>query len=601
MTSAYSESQYSDYISFMKAKKENANKKSHKVITEYFDYTNDPYSHDNASVVEEIEKCKFDCEKKYKNPHFYNETQNNQNCYQTNQQQQQQNYIDPQMYFQQQQTPQTANFYSPQQQLPYCAAPQLMNEANFYSQPGQQVPYCPPAPPQGNNQQFPYYPNGPQGTMMPQQIAEHNFINKPQLNESKILPQPNFYPQQQQTPYCPQANNMTVQNQTGQKMPNCDENAYQNFYPQQNQPCQQTPAYCPQVNNVPKQNQTGQQMPFSCPPPLQVADEKGYPNYYTQQTPCCSQATHMPKQNQPGQPMPFSPAPQPPQMPDENGLQNKTDCNGCHQNNGMPQSAGNCGQGQQTCGKCCAKSRRPKCGPIFVPEYEQEEPRNNCMQDNIEIIKAETIYVKRDEHQQQDFQCFVTGQACGDTAKLGAPCSYGQAPRSCRPCHQKDPDPFSSQNPIIMPTIYKPLQRGRMADTFNDYHTGVKPYCGYTDNIGNPDQEYDEISKEMWADYFEDLKMQNLKESRFDYGYYDEVRNNYNPNRMHKNSVISKNRKCLDIPGTEYVKPNKVRIESKNNIFIENSRSSKKFAPQTSDPQNWPIDSFKPLNGNSNF
>ena len=591
MASAYSDSQYSDYMSFMKAKNEHVNKKSHKVVTEYFDYTNDPYSHDNASVVEEIEKCKIECEKKYKNPHFYNE----------NQQQQQQNYMDPQMYFQQ--SPQTANFYSPQQQLPYCAGPQLMNEANFYSQPGQQVPYCPPAPPQNNTQQFSYYPNGPQGPMMPQQVTEHNFINKPQLNESKVLPQPNFY-SQQQTPYYPQANNvMTVQNQTS------DENAYKNLYPQQqNQPCQQTPAYCP--NNVSKQNQTGPQMAFSCPPPPQAPDEKSYPNFYPQQTPYCAQANHMPKQNQPGQPMPFScpPPSQPPQIPDESGYQNKIDCNGCHQNNVMPQSTGNCGKSPTTCGKCCAKSRRPcqpKCGPIFVPEYEQDEPRNNCMQDNIEIIKAETIYVKRDEHQQQqqqDFQCFVTGQACSDTAKLGAPCSYGQAPRSCRPCHhQNEQDPFSSQNPIIMPTIYKPLYRGRMADTFNDYHTGVKPYCGYTENIGNPDQEYDEISKEMWADYFEDLKMQNLKESKFDYGYYDEARNNYNPNRVNKNSVISKNRKCLDIPGTEYVKPNKVRIESKNNIFIENSRSSKKFAPQTSDPQNWPIDSFKPLNGNNNF
>jgi hypothetical protein len=172
---------------------------------------------------------------------------------------------------------------------------------------------------------------------------------------------------------------------------------------------------------------------------------------------------------------------------------------------------------------------------------------------------------------------------------------------------------YDESNPIIMPTIYKPLRRGHIEENLNNYQSVLKPYYGNTSNIRNPRQEYDEISRDMWADYFEDLKIQTLRENQFDYGVVDDPIN-YMPGAKNAGRhIISKNRKCLEVPGVEYInnqnadynidnndtnnrKQNKVRIESKNNVVIEDSKSSNRVSYQQSDTQNWPIDSFKLLN-----
>ena len=138
--------------------------------------------------------------------------------------------------------------------------------------------------------------------------------------------------------------------------------------------------------------------------------------------------------------------------------------------------------------------------------------------------------------------------------------------------------------PTILPTIYKSLhQDGDYSDELPTFH----------DRYGKSQRsDYQDMSQELWADYFHDLKMQNLRENEYDYGFSEDfVNNKCERNDRGCRRGFNKNRQCLDVPGTEYIRNDyKVRIESRNNILQEAEELSMKYRVSDAKTQNWPAD-----------
>lgn len=52
-----------------------------------------------------------------------------------------------------------------------------------------------------------------------------------------------------------------------------------------------------------------------------------------------------------------------------------------------------------------------------------------------------------------------------------------------------------------------------------DMYSNMKCYSGPQIKSENHFTDYDKLSTELWADYFYDLKMQNIKQNDYDYGF----------------------------------------------------------------------------------
>ena len=130
--------------------------------------------------------------------------------------------------------------------------------------------------------------------------------------------------------------------------------------------------------------------------------------------------------------------------------------------------------------------------------------------------------------------------------------------------------------PIMLPTIYRALRRN---DDYQDYE---EPMYRCEDRTN-----YDELSHELWSDYFYDRRMQNVRESNndYDYGFSEGFVNNScgGVNRRSGSRPNNNNHKSIQHP--------RVRIESKNNILHEASLMSKNFSAQNPQAHNWPLDS----------
>lgn len=157
-------------------------------------------------------------------------------------------------------------------------------------------------------------------------------------------------------------------------------------------------------------------------------------------------------------------------------------------------------------------------------------------------------------------------------------------PPSRRPlCGNKTILKDGPPDPTLLPTIYKSLRHGDHSNELMTYH----------DRYGKSQRsDYNEMSNELWADYFHDLKMQNLRENEYDYGFSEDfVNNNCERNDRGYRRPFTRNRKCLEVPGTEYLRNDpKVRIESRNNIVREAEEMSSRYRVNDTKTQNWPAD-----------
>jgi hypothetical protein len=232
------------------------------------------------------------------------------------------------------------------------------------------------------------------------------------------------------------------------------------------------------------------------------------------------------------------------------------------------------------------------------------------------MIKGETIYVSRDCEDEicvQGIQCQepcmnqpmvyqLPQQACsppmqptcppGSSPLIQPACPQTVVPREkiCNknimpyigsPARRNKCEPSGPPAPTILPTIYRTLRR---PDDYDDYE---EPMYRCDDR-----PNYDELSKEMWSDYFYDQRMQNVRENEYDYGFSEDFVNN-NCGDYKSNGRV-RNRKCADNVPTysEYKGRNGAgSIESKNKILSEAAIISKNFSSQNPPLQNWPLDS----------
>ena len=133
---------------------------------------------------------------------------------------------------------------------------------------------------------------------------------------------------------------------------------------------------------------------------------------------------------------------------------------------------------------------------------------------------------------------------CNQPAVYQAPCS--QPPVYKPPCGQ--PLRANPPGPVFLPTIYRffflanwkaylcinnfeklyffllKRSRQRKSSGYDKYRSiyNEPEFDIYSDMnrcLGPASTDYDKLSAELWADYFYDLKLQNLRQNEYDYGF----------------------------------------------------------------------------------
>ncbi len=210
--------------------------------------------------------------------------------------------------------------------------------------------------------------------------------------------------------------------------------------------------------------------------------------------------------------------------------------------------------------------------------------------EEFQFIKNETIYINRDFEDQIGVSIpAVAPPAVAPPAvacpAVAPPAVFESFPVPCEknfiyntvpfvgeiPQRRNKIEPTGPPVPTILPTIYRTLRRN---DDYDDYN---EPMYRCEDR-----PNYDELSREMWSDFFYDQRMQNVRENEYDYGFSEDF--------VNQNCDSRKNGKFWNVQnntGRYETGP----IENKNKILSEAAIISKNFSSQNPPVQNWPLDS----------